>query len=170
MSGHGQAPQAHPLRVPLLRLPHGADLPLPHYASAGAAGLDIPAAIAADDKITLRMGERALVATGFALQLPIGYEAQVRSRSGLAIRHGITVLQGIGTVDADFRGEVMVALINLGQHPFDIVRGMRIAQLVVAPVTPVAWVEVADLSPSERGGGGFGSTGSTGRGAYPGRD
>jgi dUTP pyrophosphatase len=123
-----------------------------------------------DEKITLRMGERALVATGFALQLPNGYEAQVRSRSGLAIRHGIVVLQGIGTVDADYRGEVMVALINLGQHPFDIVRGMRIAQLVVAPVTPVIWTEVADLSPSVRGGGGFGSTGSTGRGALPERD
>jgi dUTP pyrophosphatase len=144
--------------VEVKRLPHGADLPLPQYATADSAGLDLLAAVDAD--LVLQPGTRALVPTGLAIALPPGYEAQVRPRSGLALRNGIALLNSPGTVDADYRGEVGVILINLGQEPFVVTRGMRIAQMVVAPVTRLAWREVADLPTSERGAGGFGSTGT----------
>ncbi|MGE3829733.1 MAG: dUTP diphosphatase [Parvibaculaceae bacterium] len=143
--------------VRITRLPHGAGLDLPSYASADAAGLDLRAAEAA----TLAPGARALVATGFAIALPQGFEAQVRPRSGLAAKHGVTVLNSPGTIDADYRGEVKVILINLGPEPFTIARGDRIAQMVVAPVTRVSLTEVAALDDTARGTGGFGSTGKT---------
>ncbi|MGE5545677.1 MAG: dUTP diphosphatase [Solirubrobacterales bacterium] len=145
--------------IAILRLPHADDLPLPRYETQHAAGMDLMACIPAD--ITLAPGKRALVPTGFAVGLPDGYEAQVRPRSGLAARHGVTVLNAPGTIDADYRGEIAVILVNLGEVPFTIERGMRIAQLVVAPVTRVSWIEAAELSTSERGAGGFGSTGLT---------
>ncbi|WP_029032819.1 dUTP diphosphatase [Salinarimonas rosea] len=141
------------------RLPHCGDLSLPKYETGGAAGLDLVAAISHNTYIDLGIRERVLVPTGFALELPDGYEAQVRPRSGLAARHGVTVLNAPGTIDADYRGEVMVLLVNLGDAPFRISRGMRIAQLVVAPVTRVTLVEVAALGETPRAGGGFGSTG-----------
>jgi len=146
--------------VPVTILAHGEGLPLPDYASQGAAGLDLHAAI--DDDLTLAPGARALVPTGLTLALPAGFEGQVRPRSGLAVKHGVTVLNAPGTVDADYRGEVMVALINLGDGPFIVERGMRIAQLVVAPVTRAALRQVTDLDETARGGGGFGSTGLAG--------
>jgi dUTP pyrophosphatase len=148
-----------PLRIPVFRLPHGADLPLPEMQSAGAAGLDLMAAINIDEQITIKNCERALVPTGIALQLPQGYEAQVRPRSGLAMKHGVTVLNAPGTVDADYRGEIKVLLVNHGQEPFVVTRGLRIAQLVVAPVQQVQLVAVSALQTSARGDGGFGSTG-----------
>ena len=143
------------IAIRLLRLPHGADLPLPSYASAGAAGLDIVAA----EYVTLAPGARAAVATGFALAIPAGYEVQVRPRSGLALRHGITCLNTPGTIDADYRGEVKVILANLGTEPFAVRRGERIAQLVPAAVQPARFEEVATLDETARGSGGFGSTG-----------
>ena len=143
--------------VAIVRLPHGRDLPLPAYATAGAAGLDLPAAVA--DDLVLAPGERALVPTGIAIALPEGYEAQIRPRSGLALRHGITQLNTPGTVDADYRGEIGVILINHGADPFTVRRGMRIAQLVVAPVARVAWRPVETLPETARGHAGFGSTG-----------
>jgi dUTP pyrophosphatase len=133
---------------------------VPAYMSAGAAGLDLCACLPGNGAKTLRPGERLLIGTGLALAIPAGYEAQVRPRSGLALRNGITLLNSPGTVDADYRGEVGVILINLGQESFVVTRGMRIAQMVVAPVTRLAWREVADLPASERGAGGFGSTGT----------
>lgn len=145
------------LTVPVRRLPHAADLALPAYESTQAAGLDLLAAIPAD--ITLAPGQRSLIPTGLAMALPDGFEAQVRPRSGLAARHGVTVLNAPGTIDADYRGEVMVPLINLGDVAFVVTRGMRIAQMVVAPVTRAALVEVATLPDTVRGAGGFGSTG-----------
>ena len=145
------------LDVAIRRLPHGADLDLPAYQSAGAAGLDLIAAL--HDEVILDPGARTLVPTGVAIALPEGYEAQVRPRSGLAARHGVTVLNAPGTVDADYRGEVKVLLINLGEAPFAIRRGLRVAQLVVAPVARVAWRERAELPASARDAGGFGSTG-----------
>jgi dUTP pyrophosphatase len=148
-----------PLPVPVLRLPHGHDLPLPAAQTAGSAGLDLLAAIGPDEQITLKNCERALVPTGLALQLPHGYEAQVRPRSGLAFKHGVTVLNAPGTIDADYRGEIKVLLVNHGAEPFMITRGMRIAQLVVAPVTVAILVEEQALGESARGAGGFGSTG-----------
>jgi dUTP pyrophosphatase len=149
-----------PLRLPILRLPHADGLPAPERRSAGAAGLDLCAAIAPDDLITINFCERALVPTGLVLQLPQGYEAQVRPRSGLALHSGVTVLNSPGTIDADYRGEVKVLLVNLGRDPFEIRRGMRIAQLVVAPVVEVDVVIVADVTGSARGSAGFGSTGT----------
>ena len=146
------------VRVQVLRLPHGADLPLPAYATADSAGLDLLAAV--DAPLTLVPGARALVPTGLAIALPVGYEAQVRPRSGLALKQGLTVLNAPGTVDADYRGEVGVILVNLGQEAVSIARGMRIAQMVVAPVSRLAWDEVATLSDTDRGAGGFGSTGT----------
>jgi dUTP pyrophosphatase len=146
--------------VALLRLPHGADLPLPAYETAGAAGLDLRAAIAAP--LTLEPGERALIPTGLAMQLPEGFEGQVRPRSGLALRHGVTVLNAPGTVDSDYRGEVSVVLINHGQEPFSVQRGDRIAQFVVAPVTQAELLEVSSLDATARGAGGYGSTGISG--------
>ncbi|MCK7615291.1 dUTP diphosphatase [Roseibium sediminicola] len=141
----------------LKRLDHGRDLPLPAYQSELAAGLDLTAAV--ETPVTLAPGERTLVPTGLAMALPAGYEAQVRPRSGLAAKHGITVLNTPGTIDADYRGEVKVILINLGDAPFEIVRGERIAQMVIAPVLQAEIHEVEALSETLRGTGGFGSTG-----------
>lgn len=144
------------------RLEHGAGLPLPQSQSALAAGLDLAAAVPEDAPLNLQPGERALVPTGFAIALPPGFEGQVRPRSGLAVKHGITVLNAPGTIDADYRGEVQVPIINLGSEPFVITRAMRIAQLVVAPVVAAVPVEVDTLDETERGIGGFGSTGLSG--------
>ena len=146
--------------VRITRLPHGADLPLPSYQSEHAAGLDLLAAIPAGVPLTLGPGARALVPTGLALALPPGYEAQVRPRSGLAVKSGLTVLNSPGTIDSDYRGEVQVLLVNLGTAPVLLERGMRIAQMVVAPVQRVALTEVQGLDSTERGSGGFGSTGT----------
>lgn len=148
------------LEIRLMRLPHGADLPLPAYQSELAAGLDLLAAVPATAPITLAPGERAAIPTGIAIALPPGTEAQVRPRSGLALRHGITVLNGPGTVDADYRGEVQAILINLGQVPFTVERGMRIAQLVIAAVARALIREVPSLDETTRGVAGFGSTGT----------
>jgi dUTP pyrophosphatase len=146
--------------IRILRLPHGADLPLPAYQSAGAAGLDLLAAVPVDAPLTIPPAGRATVPTGFALALPEGTEAQVRPRSGLAARHGVTVLNSPGTIDPDYRGEVLVVLANFGDAPFLVERGARIAQLVIAPVLRPALREVAALDSTPRGGGGFGSTGT----------
>jgi dUTP pyrophosphatase len=143
--------------VGVVRLPEGEGLPLPAYMSAGAAGADVVAAVAAD--LTLAPGARALVPTGFALEVPEGYEVQVRPRSGLAVKHGVTLLNSPGTIDSDYRGPVGVVLVNLGHEPFVVRRGERIAQLVVAPVVRAAFGEVQALAQSARGDGGFGSTG-----------
>ncbi len=149
-----------PLRVTVLRLPGGHGLPLPGAQSAGSAGLDLAAAV--EMPLIIPPGGRALVPTGFAMALPPGHEGQVRPRSGLAVKHGVTVLNAPGTIDADYRGEVKVPLINHGDEPFAVTRGMRIAQLVVAPVTAVSLVEVTELDETTRGSGGFGSTGFSG--------
>jgi len=146
------------LTIPFRRLPHGEGL-TPAYASDGAAGLDLAAALPADATLTLQPWQRAVVPTGIALALPQGNEAQVRPRSGLAARHGVTVLNTPGTVDADYRGEVKVILVNLSDTPFVVARGERIAQLVVAPVARATLREVSDLEETARGAGGFGSTG-----------
>jgi dUTP pyrophosphatase len=143
------------IEIKLSRLPHGEKLPLPRYASEDAVGLDVTAA----EEMLLQPGERHAVATGFAIEIPRGYEVQVRPRSGLAMKHGITCLNTPGTIDSDYRGEVKVILINLGQEPFEIRRGERIAQLVPAPVLRADFVEASELSDTERGSGGFGSTG-----------
>jgi dUTP pyrophosphatase len=147
------------IRLDVMRLPHGADLPLPSYQSEGAAGLDLLAAVAADAPVIIGPGERALVPTGLAIALPAGTEGQVRPRSGLAARHGVTVLNAPGTIDADYRGEIQVILVNLGQEPFTVMRGTRIAQLIIAPVLQVTICETANLDETTRGVGGFGSTG-----------
>jgi dUTP pyrophosphatase len=144
----------------ILRLPHGAGLDLPSYATAGSAGCDLMAAVAED--LVLAPGARALVPTGIAIALPPGTEAQVRPRSGLALRHGVTCLNTPGTIDSDYRGEVGVILINHGAEPFRVSRGLRIAQLVVSPVSRVAWTETDALPGTARGAGGFGSTGGIG--------
>ena len=143
------------IRVSLLRLPHGQDLPLPAYATGGAVGMDVVAA----ENLEIESGGRAAVATGFAIAIPDGYEVQVRPRSGLALRHGVTCLNTPGTIDSDYRGEIMVILANLGREPFPVRRGDRIAQLVPAAVTRAAVEEVASLDDTARGSGGFGSTG-----------
>ena len=148
------------VEVRVVRLPHGADLPLPEYQSALAAGLDLLAAVPADAPIELAPGARALVPTGIAIALPAGFEGQVRPRSGLAARHGVTVLNTPGTVDADYRGELQVILVNFGAGSFLVSRGMRIAQLVVAPVQRIKLVEVDALDATVRAQGGFGSTGT----------
>jgi dUTP pyrophosphatase len=145
--------------VSLTRLPHGAGLPLPSYQSALAAGLDLVAAVPEALPLMIAPGAWIAVPTGIALALPPGTEGQVRPRSGLAARHGITVLNAPGTIDADYRGEVQVLLINLGREPFAVTRGMRIAQLVVAPVLRASLVETGNLAVTRRGAGGFGSTG-----------
>jgi dUTP pyrophosphatase len=145
--------------VRVKRLPHGEGLPLPTYQSDHAAGLDLVAAVPEDGPVTLEPSDRALVPTGLVFALPEGYEAQVRPRSGLALKHGVTVLNSPGTIDADYRGEVMVILINLGSERFLIERGDRIAQAIVSPVTRVDVVEVETLAATARGEGGFGSTG-----------
>jgi len=146
--------------VRIMRLAHGHDLPLPSYHSALAAGLDLMAAVPAVTPVTIASGARALVPTGIAIALPAGHEAQVRPRSGLAARHGLTVLNAPGTIDADYRGEIQVLLANLGAESVSITRGMRIAQLVIAPVSHAQLREVASLDGTRRGSGGFGSTGS----------
>jgi dUTP pyrophosphatase len=143
------------IQIKLFRLPHGDGLPLPRYASEDAVGLDVTAA----EDLTLEPGQRHAVATGFAIEIPRGYEVQVRPRSGLAMKNGITCLNTPGTIDSDYRGEVKVILINLGQEPFEVRRGERIAQLVPAPVLRADFVEASELSGTERGAGGFGSTG-----------
>ena len=141
--------------IQLKRLPHGEGLPLPAYATAHAAGMDVVAA----ESVTLAPGARHAVATGFAIAIPEGYEVQVRPRSGLALKHGVTCLNTPGTIDHDYRGEVKVILANLGSDPFDVRRGERIAQLVPAPVLKANFVEVDVLGETARGAGGFGSTG-----------
>lgn len=145
--------------VELQRLPHAESLPLPAYQTNDAAGLDLMAAVSDSEPMTLASGQYALVPTGLAIALPPGYEAQVRPRSGLAAKHGVTVLNAPGTIDADYRGEIKVILINHGQAAFVIKRGERIAQMVIAPVVQAALVPVAELSATDRGAGGFGSTG-----------
>ena len=144
-----------PVGVKIRRLPHGHGLDLPAYATAGAAGMDVLAA----ESITLRSGQRYAVATGLAMAIPQGYEIQVRPRSGLALKHGITVPNTPGTIDSDYRGELKVILINHGEEDFAIARGDRVAQLVLAPVTRGVWEEVEELEETARGEGGFGSTG-----------
>ena len=143
------------IRIELKRLPHGEGLPLPAYATEGAAGMDVVAA----EELTLAPGARAAVATGFAIAIPVGHEVQVRPRSGLALKHGVTCLNTPGTIDSDYRGEVKVILANLGKAPFEIARGDRIAQLVPAVVLRATLDEVATLDDTSRGAGGFGSTG-----------
>lgn len=147
--------------IRLQRLPHGQGLPLPLYHSALAAGLDLPAAVPADAPVTLAAGARACIPTGFAVAIPPGFEAQVRPRSGLALTHGITVLNAPGTIDADYRGEIQVILVNLGQQAFTVERGTRIAQMVVSPTMQVLISVVPNLDETVRGTGGFGSTGGT---------
>jgi len=148
------------IKVDIRQLPHGEGLALPAYQSAHAAGLDLLAAVPEGAPLTLSPGQRALVPTGLTIALPPGYEAQVRPRSGLASKHGVTVLNSPGTVDADYRGEIGVLLVNHGDGPFSIRRGERIAQMVIAPVIQVELVSAARLSATERGSGGFGSTGN----------
>lgn len=145
--------------VAVRKLPHFGDLPLPTYETAQSAGMDLRAALAEGQHIDLLPGRRALVPTGLCIALPPGYEAQVRPRSGLALKHGITCLNSPGTIDADYRGEVGVILINHGWEGFRIARGDRIAQMVVAPITQIGWMEFDELDETERGSGGFGSTG-----------
>jgi len=147
------------IKVKILRLPHGADLPLPAYQSAGAAGLDLLAAVPADTPVTIAPGKWASIPTGIAVALPAGTEGQVRPRSGLATRHGVTVLNAPGTIDADYRGEIQVILVNSGDQPFPVVRGLRVAQLVIAPILRAQLFEHSPLGKTKRGGKGFGSTG-----------
>lgn len=146
-------------QLPIRRLPHAEGLPLPTYETAGAAGMDLRAAVPAGAEIVLAPGERAMIPTGFQMAVPAGFEAQVRPRSGLAARRGVTCLNTPGTIDSDYRGEVQVVLINLGQTAFEVRRGDRIAQLVICPVAQGEWLEVDELGNTTRGGGGFGSTG-----------
>ena len=148
------------ITCPVTVLPHGAGLVLPSYATDGAAGMDIPAAVDEDAPLTIAPGERAAVPTGLALAIPEGYEIQIRPRSGLALRHGLTVANAPGTIDSDYRGEVKAILINLGTSDFVISRGMRIAQMVIAPVTRATLERVESLPETGRGDGGFGSTGT----------
>jgi dUTP pyrophosphatase len=148
------------IAIALQRLPHSDGLPLPHYQSALAAGLDLIAAVASDAPVVIAPGERALIPTGIAIALPPGYEAQVRPRSGLALRHGITVLNSPGTIDADYRGEIQVILVNLGRDSFTVERGARVAQMIIAATMRVDIREVASLDETTRGARGFGSTGT----------
>ena len=149
--------------VDIMRLPHGADLALPAYETDGAAGMDLLAAV--ESPVRLDPGAHALIPTGFSIALPTGFEAQVRPRSGLAAKHRVTVLNSPGTIDCDYRGEVKVILINHGDSAFEITRGMRIAQMVIAPVTRAIWSEKKTLAETARGAGGFGSTGTGGAAA-----
>lgn len=149
---------AQKLMVRVVRLPHAQNLPLPSYATEGAAGLDLVAAVA--DPVSLPPGGRALVPTGLKIALPAGYELQIRPRSGLALKHGIILPNSPGTIDEDYRGELGVIMLNAGQEPFIIERGARIAQAVIAPVEKITWHECSELDETERGEGGFGSTGS----------
>ncbi len=145
------------IRIKVKRLPSAKDIELPSYATPGSVGLDLRAAV--DDKVVLEPGERALIPTGIILEIPEGYEGQIRPRSGLAVKKGITVLNSPGTIDADYRGEIKVILINLGEEKVEIKRGDRVAQLIIAPVVKADIEEVEDLSETVRGNGGFGSTG-----------
>ena len=147
------------VKVDVVQLPHAADLPLPEYATVQSAAVDLLAAVTED--VILAPGARTLIPTGLAIALPDGYEAQVRPRSGLAFKNGITLLNTPGTIDADYRGEIGIILTNLGQEDFTVERGMRIAQMLIAPVTRLTWNAVSSLDKSERGSGGFGSTGVT---------
>lgn len=149
----------NPVDIGVKVLPHGEGLPLPAYASDGAAGLDLMAALPPQTKLVIEPGARELVPTGIVVELPQGHEGQVRPRSGLALKHGVTVLNAPGTIDCDYRGEVSVVLINHGRAPFEIVRGQRIAQLVVAPVLTARLVVRDSLGETRRGAGGYGSTG-----------
>jgi dUTP pyrophosphatase len=146
-------------KVKIVRLPHGANLPLPAYQSAGAAGLDLLAAVPEGIPIIIAPGARAQIPTGIAIALPPGTEGQVRPRSGLAVKHGITVLNAPGTVDADYRGEIRIILVNLGNEPFEVTRGLRVAQLVIAPTLRAKLLEQKSLDKTSRGTKGFGSTG-----------
>lgn len=148
----------HPC-LPVIQLSHAADIPLPCYETAGAAGLDLRAALSPEQSIVLQPGKRCLVPTGLVFELTENFEAQIRPRSGLAYKHGITCLNTPGTIDSDYRGEIKVLLINLGEEEFHITRGMRIAQAVIAPVCRVQVVKATDISETARGEGGFGSTG-----------
>ena len=147
------------VKVDVVQLPHAADLPLPEYATVQSAAVDLLAAVTED--VVLTPGARTLIPTGLAIALPDGYEAQVRPRSGLALKNGITLLNTPGTIDADYRGEIGIILTNLGQEDFTVERGMRIAQMLIVPVTRLTWNAVSSLDKSERGSGGFGSTGVT---------
>ena len=149
------------IKVNITQLPHGRDLPLPAYATSHSAGVDLMAATHGD--IVLKPMERQLIPTGIAIALPDGYEAQIRPRSGLALKHGISLVNTPGTIDADYRGEIKILLINLGQESFVVTRGMRIAQMVVAPVSRVGWQQVESLDETARSDGGFGSTGKRNR-------
>ena len=146
--------------IRVVRLPHGEGLTLPSYETAGAAGMDLRAAVPEDRPLILLAGRRALVPTGLTMEIPAGFEGQVRPRSGLALKHGVTCLNTPGTIDSDYRGELRVLLANLSDEDFEITRGMRIAQLVIAPVTRARIVEAAVLGDTQRGQGGFGSTGT----------
>ncbi|MGY8985006.1 MAG: dUTP diphosphatase [Sphingomonadales bacterium] len=145
--------------ISFCRLPHGEGLKIPEYETNASAGMDLPAAIGEGQKFIIGPGKQALVPTGFAMALPSGFEAQIRPRSGLAAKNGVTILNTPGTIDADYRGEVKIIIINLGSEPFKIERGMRIAQMVIAPVTQGTWNIVSNLDETKRGSGGFGSTG-----------
>ena len=147
------------VKVDVVQLPHAADLPLPEYATVQSAAVDLLAAVT--ENVVLAPGARTLIPTGIAIALPDGYEAQVRPRSGLALKNGITLANTPGTIDADYRGEIGIILANLGQEDFTVERGMRIAQMLIAPVTRLTWNAVSSLDNSERGSGGFGSTGVT---------
>jgi len=148
---------ARRIQIAIRRMPGGEDLAFPAYQSSGAAGMDVQAAVLVP--ISLEPGRIAMIPAGFAIALPHGFEAQLRPRSGLATKYGITLVNAPGTVDADYRGEVVVALINLGTEPFEVTRGLRIAQMVVAPVSRAVWNEVQELPSTSRGSGGFGHTG-----------
>jgi len=152
--------RADAIKLRVVRLPHAADLPLPQYQSALAAGLDLAAAVPAGAPVEIRPGSRAMIPTGIAIALPPGSEGQVRPRSGLAAKHGVTVLNSPGTIDADYRGEIQVILVNLSSEPFLVDRGMRIAQLVIAPVQQAKLIESVSLEPTKRASGGMGSTGT----------
>ena len=147
------------VKVGIRQLDHAKGLPLPSYATAGAAGLDLSAAIGENEKITLKPGKRTLVPTGLQIHLPDGFEAQIRPRSGLALKNGIGLVNAPGTIDADYRGEIGVILVNLGEEDFEITRGLRIAQMVIAPVTRADLIAGDAVGATERGAGGFGSTG-----------
>jgi len=152
---------SQPVRVSILQLPHAKGLNLPQYATTFSAGVDLEAAV--ESPVILQPGERQLIPTGLSLALPQDYEAQIRPRSGLAFKNGVTVLNSPGTVDADYRGEIKVILANLGKEPFTVERGMRVAQMVIAPFKQVAWVQVEQLDETARGAGGFGSTDTLGK-------
>jgi dUTP pyrophosphatase len=162
-------PKRSAAQIKVVRLSHAKNLPLPDYQSEDAAGMDLLAAVGAGEPLSLLPGGRALVPTGLIMQLPRGTEAQVRPRSGLALRHGITVLNSPGTIDSDYRGEIKVLLVNLGDAPFAVTRGERIAQLIIAPVARAALREVRALAVTKRGEGGFGSTGARAAPAKTGR-